>query len=102
LEEAEEEGEPIGKPRVSTNLDPMISETLGPPTRHRALADMRLLTHIQQGTAWPGLSERRCTKPLRDLRLQEESWDLGTSSWRRGSRNGMRNSHRADQEIYTD
>ena len=31
---------------------------------------MRTLTHIQQRTAWSGLSEKRSISPLRDLRPQ--------------------------------
>jgi hypothetical protein len=55
LEEAEEEDNPIGRPAVSTNLDPRDL-----PLSHKphTLADMRSLAHIQQRTARFGLSER--------------------------------------------
>jgi hypothetical protein len=43
VEEGEEEGNPIGKPAVSTNLDPEISQTLKSPTRQHIPADMRPL-----------------------------------------------------------
>jgi hypothetical protein len=46
LEEAEEEGKPVGGPGVSTNLDPQDLSDTGPPTRQYAPADMRPPTHI--------------------------------------------------------
>ena len=61
LEEAEEEGNPIGRPAVSTNLDHRDDSDTEPPTRQHTLAGMRLPTHIQQRTARSGLNERRCT-----------------------------------------
>jgi hypothetical protein len=51
----------MGRPAVSTYLDhPSLSDT-EPSTRQHIPADMRPLTHIQQRTAWFGLSKRRCT-----------------------------------------
>ena len=61
LEEDEEEGDPIGRPAISTNLDPQDLSDTEPPTKQHTPADMRPTTHIQQRTAGSGLSERRCT-----------------------------------------
>ena len=60
LKEAEEEGDSIGRPAVSTNLDPQDLSDTEPPTRQHTPADMRQSTHIQERTAWSGLSQR-CT-----------------------------------------
>jgi hypothetical protein len=56
-----EEGDPVGGPAVSTNLDPRDLSDTEPPTRQHTPADMRSTTHIQQRTAGSGLSQRRCT-----------------------------------------
>jgi hypothetical protein len=62
LEEAVEEGDPVGGgPAVSTNLDPQDLSDTGPPTRQHTPADMRPPTHIQQRTARSGFSQRRYT-----------------------------------------
>jgi hypothetical protein len=61
LGEAEEEGNPVGGPTISTNLDPRDLSDTGPPTRQYTPADMRPPTHIQQRTAGSGFSQRRCT-----------------------------------------
>jgi hypothetical protein len=61
LGEAEEEGEPVGGPAFSTNLDLWDNSDTGPPTRPHTPADMRPRTHIQQRTAGFRLSQRRCT-----------------------------------------
>ena len=58
-EEAEEEGEPIGRPTISTNMDPWDLSDTEPPTRQHTPADMRPPTHIQQRTTKSGLSQRR-------------------------------------------
>jgi hypothetical protein len=50
MEEAEEEGNTIGSPAVSTNLDPQGLLDTEPPTRQHTSADIRPLTHIQQRT----------------------------------------------------
>jgi hypothetical protein len=47
LEEAEEEGDPVGGPAVSINLDPWDLSNTGPPTRQHTPADRRPITHIQ-------------------------------------------------------
>jgi hypothetical protein len=61
LKEAEEEGNPVGGPAVSINLDTRdLSDTV-PPTRQHTPADRRPSSHIQQRTAASGLSQRRCT-----------------------------------------
>lgn len=44
------EGNLIGRPAGSTNLDPKLSDT-EPQTRQHTPADMSTLTHIQQRTA---------------------------------------------------
>ena len=52
----DEEGDPRGRPVVSTNLGPQeLSD------RQHVPADMRPSTHIQQRTARSGFSQRRCT-----------------------------------------
>jgi hypothetical protein len=55
--EAEEEGDPIGRPAVSTNLDCQDLSDTEPPTRQHIPLDMRPMTHMQQRTACSGLSE---------------------------------------------
>jgi hypothetical protein len=62
LEKAEEEGNSIGRPSVSTNLDLGDLSDTEPPTRQHTPADMRPSTHIQQRTGRSGLSQRSCTK----------------------------------------
>jgi hypothetical protein len=47
LKEAEEKGEPVGRPAVSINLDPRDLSNTRPPNRQHASADMRPPTHIQ-------------------------------------------------------
>jgi|UPI0000F49788 hypothetical protein len=51
LKETEVDGDPIGRPAVSTNLDPRDLSDTEPPTRQHTPDDMRLWTHIQQRTA---------------------------------------------------
>jgi hypothetical protein len=46
MEEAEEEGAPIGKPAVSTNLDPWELPDTEPKTRKHTEAGPNLPTHI--------------------------------------------------------
>jgi hypothetical protein len=60
MKETEKEGNPIGKPAVSTNLDPRDHSDTKLSTRQHAPGDLRPPTHIQQRTDWSGLSERRC------------------------------------------
>ena len=50
LIEAEQEGNPVGRPAVSTNLNPKDPSKTGPPTRQHTPDDMRPTTHIQQDT----------------------------------------------------
>lgn len=60
LEEAEEEGDLIGRPAVSINLDTQdLSDTELPTRQHTP--DMRPPKHIQQRTIWSVLSEIRNT-----------------------------------------
>jgi hypothetical protein len=51
LEEAEEEGDPVGGPAVSINMDSQDLSDTGSATRQHTLADMRSSTYIQRGTA---------------------------------------------------
>jgi hypothetical protein len=51
----------MGRPAVSTDMDLRDLSDTEPPNRQHTPADMRPLTHIQQRSAWSGLSERRCT-----------------------------------------
>ena len=46
LEEAEEEGDPIGRPAVSTNPDPRELPETEPPTRKHTQAGPRPLAHM--------------------------------------------------------
>jgi hypothetical protein len=61
LEEAEEEGNPVGGPVVSINLDSQDLSDSRPATRQHIPADMRPPTHIQQRTAGSVFSQRICT-----------------------------------------
>ena len=59
LEEAEEEGDPIGRPAVSNDLDPQyLSDTETPPRQHIP-PDMRPI--YSRDLFVLALSERRCT-----------------------------------------
>ena len=49
--EAKEEGNPIGRPAVSTNLDTCDLSDTEPPTKQHTPADMRPPPHKQQRTA---------------------------------------------------
>jgi hypothetical protein len=60
----------MGRPAVSTDLDPEDLMDNEPPTRQHTVGGLRLLTYNQQRTAWSGHSGRRCTLLLRDLRPQ--------------------------------
>ena len=51
LKEAEDEGGPVGKSAVSTDLDPQDLSDTEPPTRQHTPADIRPPTHIQKRTA---------------------------------------------------
>jgi hypothetical protein len=59
LEEAEEEGNPIRRLEVSTNIDHQDLSETEPPTRQHTLAGLRLLSYIQQRTIWSGLNGRK-------------------------------------------
>jgi hypothetical protein len=61
VEVAEEDSDPIGRPAVSTNLDPQDLSDTELPNRQNTPADMRPPTCIQQRTVRSGLSQRRCT-----------------------------------------
>jgi hypothetical protein len=60
LKEAEEEGNPVGAPAVSINLDPQDLSDTGPPTRQHVPAVKRPPTHIHQRIAGPRFSQRKC------------------------------------------
>ena len=78
LEEAEENN-PIGKPGVSSNLDPRDLSDTEPPTRQHTPADMRPLTHIQQRTAWSGPQWKKIDLALKRLEAPgsgEVWWDM--------------------------
>jgi hypothetical protein len=47
LEEAEEEGNPVGGPEVLINLEPWDLSNTVPPNRQHTQADRRAPTHIQ-------------------------------------------------------
>lgn len=70
----------MGRPAVSTDLEPRDLSDTEPPTRQYTQADMRPLAYIQQRTVWSGLNERICTKSLRDFRPQKvgRSGEVGT------------------------
>jgi len=61
VEEAEEQGDPVGGPAVSTNLDLWDLSDIEPSDRQQTSADMRPPTHIRQRTGRTGLSQRGCT-----------------------------------------
>ena len=84
LEEAEDDGAPIGRTAVSTSLDPMDLSGTEPTTRQHTLADMRLPTHIQQRTSGSELSQGRCTQVSRDWKPQgvERSDGARVKGWR--------------------
>jgi hypothetical protein len=46
MEEAEEDGDPIGRPAVSTNPDPWELPKSEPPTRQHILAGLKPPTNI--------------------------------------------------------
>jgi hypothetical protein len=60
-----EEGDPIGKPAVSTNLNSQDCSDTKAPNRQNVSAYMRPQTHIEQRTARPWLSEKMCLTPKR-------------------------------------
>jgi hypothetical protein len=55
------EGNLIGRPFISTKLDPRDLSSTEPPTRQHTLVGPRPETHIQQRTAVSGLNDRRFT-----------------------------------------
>ena len=57
----------MGRPGVSTDLDPQDLSDTEPPTKQHTPADMRPQAHMQQRTAGSGLCQRRSTKPSIDL-----------------------------------
>ena len=61
LEDDEEEGDPVGGPAVSINLDPWDLSYTGPPNRQHISADMKPPTHIEQRTTRSGFSQERYT-----------------------------------------
>lgn len=70
MEEAEEEGNLIGRQTVSTNPDSWELPDTEPPIRQHTLAGPRPMTPILQRTAWSGLSGRRYAESSRELRAQ--------------------------------
>jgi hypothetical protein len=71
LEVAEEEGNPIGKPVISTNLDPRDCSDTEPPTRQHTLADTRLQHNSK---SLPGLDS-----VWEDAPNHQETW--GPREW---------------------
>ena len=106
LEETEEEGNPIGRPAVSTNLDPWDLSDTEPPTRQHTLADMRSQHMYSRGL--PALASVRedTPKPLDTWGPRESggllgySWQGGDILFYRRRRNVMRNNQRLDPEWY--
>jgi hypothetical protein len=102
LEEAEENGDPIGRPAVSTNLDPRDLSDTEPPTRWHTLVGQRLPTYTAENCpVWPQWEMIHLTLERLEAPGSGEAWrgrgGVGTS-WRWGKRNGMRNCWRADRE----
>jgi hypothetical protein len=56
--EAKEEGNPVGGPAVSVNLDPPKLSITGSPTWQHTGAYTMSLTHIQQRTAGSAFNQR--------------------------------------------
>jgi hypothetical protein len=80
VEEAEEEGNPLGGPAVSIDLDPPDLSDTGITSRQHRIANMRTSTHIEQKTTG--------SVSIRDCRPQGLEWgagEVGTSPWRPGS-----------------
>ena len=88
LEEAEEEGHPVGGPAVSINLNPQDLSDIRSSTRKLAPADKRPLAHMQWKNAGTGFNQGACTQPLERLEAPGplEVWsggeEEGTSLWR--------------------
>jgi len=61
LEEAKKEGNAVGGPEVSINLNPWDRLDTGSPTRQHTPAEMRPPTQIQQRIPGSVFSQRRCT-----------------------------------------
>jgi hypothetical protein len=66
LEQAEEEGHPLGGSTVPISLDPRDLSHTGPPTKQHAPDDMWPPTHIQQRSSESEFSQKRYTQPSRD------------------------------------
>jgi hypothetical protein len=93
VEEAEEEGNPVGEPALSINLDSWDLSDTGPPTRQHTLADMRSLAHIHHRTAgsiYVQSEKMHLTlKRLEAPRSREVWWGRGnilmeTGRWQQG------------------
>jgi hypothetical protein len=61
LKKAEEEGEPVGGPAVSINLDPQDLSNTVPPKRQHISADMMPPKYIQQRTVRSAFIQSWCT-----------------------------------------
>jgi hypothetical protein len=105
VEEAEQ-GNSIGKPAVSTNLDHWDLSDTEPPTRQHTLNDMRSQHMYSRGL--PALASVRedTPKPLDTWGPRESggllgySWQGGDILFYRRRRNVMRNNQRLDPEWY--
>jgi hypothetical protein len=73
LEEVEEEGNSVGGPAVSINLDPSNLSNTGPPTRQYIPANMRPPTYIQQRTTWSASVREDAPNP-QETRGPREIW----------------------------
>ena len=112
LEEAEEEGDPIGRPGVSTNPDPQDLSDTEPPTRQDTLAGPKPPYIYSRGLSGLASMREDAPNPLTE-RFEapgnEEVW-WGMGVWGSGSvgedillemgggekRNGMSNCQRAE------
>jgi hypothetical protein len=73
----------FGRPAILTELNRQNFLDTQPPTRYDTSADLRPPLYIQQRTSWSGLSERRCTQPMR-----LEAPGSGEFRWGRSGRVG--------------
>jgi hypothetical protein len=96
LEEAEEEGDPIGRPAVSTNLDPQYLPDIETTTRQPTGAGLRPQPIYSRGL--PGLASVRENVPKLGETWGSRECGGEKSSWRQERRNGMRNFQKEDQE----
>jgi hypothetical protein len=73
----------MGRPTVSTNLDPRDLSDTEPPTKQHIPADIRPQTHLGRGLLGLGSVKEDAPNPRRDLRPQgvERPGGIGVTGW---------------------